>query len=237
LLIISKKAQFNDKGEVVIGQCEHHTDGWRLRIYKSGAKADETLYEGTYYECREIQLQGIGKTEEEIWEIVENCKQNGIKPTIGMDETALGDEDTQMVDAAEIKKSLADGRPKAEEFSVEVKDSEDAVIVRVAGNFLQEDVGTFSDVMLSLLDAGKNKILLDLGSVTTLSTKAIRKLVALHDRCREEHGRLKICNLQKIPGSTIENMHLATFFEIYPEEPDALSAFEKEKDEAIGGIT
>ena len=36
LLVISKHPMYTDSGEVVIGQCEPYTPGWRLRLYRRG---------------------------------------------------------------------------------------------------------------------------------------------------------------------------------------------------------
>ncbi len=59
LLLITKDPEFDNRGEVVLGQCEPFTSGWSmLLIYPDGKK--EVLVTGTYSDLRKIQEGCIG---------------------------------------------------------------------------------------------------------------------------------------------------------------------------------
>ena len=64
LLVISKHPEFSSTGEVVLGQCEPYTPGWRLRLYREGE--EYVLVNGTYYDLRKIQQECQGKSFDEI---------------------------------------------------------------------------------------------------------------------------------------------------------------------------
>ena len=64
LLTISKQPAYGPKGEVVIGQCEPYTSGWRLRLLNKGE--EDVLLEGNYYDLRQVQMRCQGKKDGEV---------------------------------------------------------------------------------------------------------------------------------------------------------------------------
>jgi len=75
ILTISKAPQFGESGEVVVGQCEAHTDGWRLRLVEKG-REEEVLMEGTYLDLRCVQrLCSDAADADEVRRIVEEAKE------------------------------------------------------------------------------------------------------------------------------------------------------------------
>jgi hypothetical protein len=72
LLVISKHPQYTDSGEVMLGQCEPYTPGWRLRLFREGE--EQVLLEGTYYDLRKVQADCADKPVEEIKKIAAEAK-------------------------------------------------------------------------------------------------------------------------------------------------------------------
>jgi MFS superfamily sulfate permease-like transporter len=84
LLVISKSPEYGPTGEVVPGQCEPFTAGWKLRLYSDGK--ERVLLTGTYYELRRIQKRCTGMTVEEIEQMAEEARE---RMESGVDETAI----------------------------------------------------------------------------------------------------------------------------------------------------
>ena len=72
LLVITKEPEFTEDGEVVLGQCEPYTSGWKMRAVTNGG--EEILLAGTYYDLRKVQRRCAGKNEKEIRQIVESAR-------------------------------------------------------------------------------------------------------------------------------------------------------------------
>jgi hypothetical protein len=89
LLVISKHPEFSSTGEVVLGQCEPYTPGWRLRLYREGE--EYVLINGTYYDLRKIQQDCTGKSFDDIQQYAAKARDllanNRHKVVLGTDET------------------------------------------------------------------------------------------------------------------------------------------------------
>ena len=123
LLIISKHPEYTETGEVVLGQCEPYTPGWRLHLFREGEEI--VLLEGTYYDLRKVQTECAGKSIEEIKQIAETAKHRVGRSSqstvvIGRPEdadassseltqtaTLVGLEPTQLLGTEEISEAIA----------------------------------------------------------------------------------------------------------------------------------
>lgn len=64
MLVIGKPAAFGSNNLPIRGQCQPHTQDWQLRIVHQGE--EEVLLTDTYYACRQVQLQCMGMSDDEI---------------------------------------------------------------------------------------------------------------------------------------------------------------------------
>ncbi|MBX3288212.1 MAG: STAS domain-containing protein [Acidobacteria bacterium] len=77
-----------------------------------------------------------------------------------------------------------------------------------------------------LLGEGKNKILLNLGSVGYIDSSGIGELVSSFTAVNKENGTLKLLNLTQKIQDLLAITKLLTVFDVYEDEAAALSSFE-----------
>ena len=92
-------------GEVVPGQCEPYTAGWRLRLVKDGI--EQVLLEGTYYDLRRVQhrcfRKAADKLEGIVAEAVEEMKNAPQPPPLPSGRT---DEATEILGMDEVRRAM-----------------------------------------------------------------------------------------------------------------------------------
>jgi anti-anti-sigma factor len=74
---------------------------------------------------------------------------------------------------------------------------------------------------------GMNRILVNMKGVTFIDTRALSLLVTGLKRSRQADGDLCLCSLQQPVQIIFELMHLDKAFEIFKDEAEALSSFQK----------
>jgi anti-sigma B factor antagonist len=77
-----------------------------------------------------------------------------------------------------------------------------------------------------LLGEGKNKILLNLGSVGYIDSSGIGELVSSFTAVNKEGGVLKLLNLTQKIQDLLAITKLLTVFEVFEDEAEALASFE-----------
>lgn len=77
-----------------------------------------------------------------------------------------------------------------------------------------------------LLGEGKNKILLNLGSVGYVDSSGIGELVSSFTAVKKEGGILKLLNLTQKIQDLLAITKLLTVFDVFDNEGDALSSYE-----------
>jgi len=81
------------------------------------------------------------------------------------------------------------------------------------------------DVIMSSLDQGQNKILLDMGEVTTLDSSGIGELVGAFTTVTNRGGKLKLLHLPTKVSDLLQVTQLITVFEVYEDEKQAVASF------------
>jgi anti-sigma B factor antagonist len=81
------------------------------------------------------------------------------------------------------------------------------------------------DAVSNLLDAGRNRIILNLGGVVYVDSSGIGELVSRYTTTKNAGGRLKLLNLPKKIKDLLMITKLLTVFEIYEEEETAINSF------------
>jgi anti-sigma B factor antagonist len=81
--------------------------------------------------------------------------------------------------------------------------------------------------LLRLIEVdGRRKLVLNFANVNFLSSAAIGKLLMLDKRLKPLDGRLKFCSIRPEIFEVFAIAKLDRQFKIYPEEADALAAFD-----------
>jgi anti-sigma B factor antagonist len=80
-------------------------------------------------------------------------------------------------------------------------------------------------VIRRVLGEGKNKILLNLGSVGYIDSSGIGELVSSFTAVNQEGGTLKLLNLTEKIQDLLAITKLLTVFDVYEDEGEALSSF------------
>jgi anti-sigma B factor antagonist len=81
------------------------------------------------------------------------------------------------------------------------------------------------EVISNAVNAGKNKILLDLSGVTTIDSSGIGELVGSYTTATNRGGKLKLLHLPAKLNELLHVTQLITVFEVYENEREAIASF------------
>ena len=81
------------------------------------------------------------------------------------------------------------------------------------------------DVITGAMNEGKNKILLDMGGVTTIDSSGIGELVGSYTTVANRGGKMKLLHLPAKLNELLHITQLITVFEVYDNEQEALESF------------
>jgi anti-anti-sigma regulatory factor len=215
LLVISKRPEYGPTGEVVPGQCEPYTSGWRLRLYSDGV--DQVLLTGTYYELRRIQKECMGRERGEVEKIAAEARQ---RMAVGADETAIVKGVGGNGSHIEYPESELDTLPSEEEtdaFSLaavaengafETNSDDEVLVARVKdpgvlhrGNELEQDLHL-------LLKASRGALVLDIRAVAELSLDAANILGRFTFHAEQEGGFVALANVSNEVVNTLQGMEI-----------------------------
>ncbi len=102
----------------------------------------------------------------------------------------------------------------------------DVVILDLIGKItIGEGSVQLRDTVNRLLEAGRNRIILNLGGVSYVDSSGIGELVSRYTTTKNAGGRLKLLNLPKKIKDLLMITKLLTVFEIYEDEQAALESF------------
>jgi anti-anti-sigma factor len=81
------------------------------------------------------------------------------------------------------------------------------------------------ETITSALNEGKQKLLLDMGGVTTIDSSGIGELVGAYTTVTNRGGKLKLLHLPPKVTDLLQVTQLITVFEVYDDESQALQSF------------
>lgn len=103
----------------------------------------------------------------------------------------------------------------------------EVVILNLAGKItIGEGSVQLRDAVEKLLEAKRNRIILNLAGVTYVDSSGIGELVSRYTTTKNTGGRLKLLNLPKKIKDLLMITKLLTVFEIYEDEQAALESFQ-----------
>ena len=81
------------------------------------------------------------------------------------------------------------------------------------------------DVIMNCLKEGKQNILLDMASVTTIDSSGIGELVGAYTTVANRGGKLKLLHLPPKVTDLLQVTQLITVFEVYENEQEAVKSY------------
>jgi len=236
LLTISKKPAYGPKGEVVIGQCEPYTSGWRLRMLNRGD--EEILLEGNYYDLRQVQMRCQGKKNGEIRKVVEEIEPHlatgGTASHLEPASAPKGDdlaESTQILGRAEIFQAMAEAEAgkgaqnNPEKSGILLERQEQCLIVRFVDPIAAaQDADRLRAIFDSLLEHQVNAYVLDLTLLQRVSSRVIRELVRFRENAAGAGRGFGIVTKRQEVIRTLESMNLLGFLPHFEDTRAAVEA-------------
>ena len=103
----------------------------------------------------------------------------------------------------------------------------DVTVLRLTGRLELEDGDlVFRDHVNQLIAEGRVKIVLDLNDVTRIDSAGIGMLVSKYLSTQNRGGTIKLLHLTRRSDHLMDITRLATVFEIFDQEEDAVRSFE-----------
>ena len=103
-------------------------------------------------------------------------------------------------------------------------------VVRVTRSKLYLDVvKPFQDTMVSLLESGEKRIVIDLSDVDVMDSSGLGVLILTWDRLRKEDGRFVVVGLRPIMEKLFQRMRFDLLFKIVESEAEALKLMRGDK--------
>jgi anti-anti-sigma regulatory factor len=203
LLIITKEPEFDSRGEVVLGQCEPFTSGWKLSMILPD-NGRETLLVGTYTDLRKVQ-ESCAKVDEpdRVRKRVQELRAllvASITETVVAQVSGYASESTE----GRTGPVLFPTRTPGGLFNLV---SDGGLLVATVGQPERADDETYlKNELLAMLNWHPKAVLMDLGRVSNLSAGCFKELVGVRDKLREAGARFALCNLTHAMQQKVQTM-------------------------------
>lgn len=111
------------------------------------------------------------------------------------------------------------------DFEIKQRESEGVIILDLAGRLtLGPADAAFRHNLQSLIEAGKNKIVVNLGETSAIDTAAVGTLMLWAQKLHNAGGRLVLLNVLPSHAALHDVLKLDTTFEAYTQELDAVNS-------------
>jgi anti-sigma B factor antagonist len=112
------------------------------------------------------------------------------------------------------------------ELELSERQAGDVTILDLNGSVrMGEGAVALRNTIRSLIDGGKKKILLNLGSVKNVDSSGIGELIANYTTLTRDGGQLKLLNLTEKIQNLLVITKLLTVFDSFDDEAEALNSF------------
>ena len=112
------------------------------------------------------------------------------------------------------------------QLNIKERQEGDVTILDLSGKItIGEGSVQLREAVRGLLDAGRKKILLNLGDVAYVDSSGIGELVSSYTTTNNQGGQLKLLNLTKKIQDLLMITKLLTVFETFDNEPAALASY------------
>jgi anti-sigma B factor antagonist len=112
-------------------------------------------------------------------------------------------------------------------MQIEEKTSGEVTVIKITGDITLNQGGDIllKDKVQSLLQQGKQKLVLDLGGVSYVDSAGLGQLVQIHATTKSKGGSLRLANVTKRLKDLLVVTKLVTVFDSYDSESEAVSSF------------
>ena len=113
---------------------------------------------------------------------------------------------------------------------LQTEESGDITIIRVTEKKLYQDTITpFQEKMVSLMDEGRRKLIVDLSDVDVMNSSGLGVLILTWDRLSQEDGHLVIAGLGSLMQELFKRMRLDLIFTVVKTTEEALQIIRGDK--------
>ena len=110
-------------------------------------------------------------------------------------------------------------------MKIDARASDGVTVLDIHGKITIEVTAQLRKELADLLEAGRNKILLNLGDVSFMDSSGIGELVRSYHSVMRAEGEVKLLNLTKKIKALLAITKLLTIFECYDDESEAIASF------------
>src|ERR1017187_10828528 len=111
-------------------------------------------------------------------------------------------------------------------LDIQQREHEGIVILDLKGRItLGAEAGTLRDKVKTLSDAGSHNLVLDLAQIDYIDSTGLGALVMCATSMRRAQGNVKLLSLKRRTIELLVMTKLATVFEIFTDEQDAVNSF------------
>jgi anti-sigma B factor antagonist len=109
---------------------------------------------------------------------------------------------------------------------ITIRQIEGTTVLEVGGRITLGEGGvTLRDAIQNALKTGTKKLVLDMGGVSYMDSSGVGELTAAYTSARNKGCEVKLLHLTKRIDDLMQITKLATIFDIYSNEQQALSSF------------
>ncbi len=109
-------------------------------------------------------------------------------------------------------------------MNVQVASSGDFSIVSVEGRIDTTNANEFEKAMMSVVESGSSKIVLNCTGLSYISSSGLRIFLIVQKKMMATKGLLRICNLQPVIKEVFDISGFSTIFSIFPDQDSAMNA-------------
>src|ERR1700736_6639683 len=103
----------------------------------------------------------------------------------------------------------------------------DVIVVHLSGPItLGQGTSKLRDIINTMLESGKKRILLNMSEVYYLDSSGLGELVAAHNTVTRQGGKLKLMKLTRRVQDVVQLTRVYRIFEIFQDEDTAVRSFQ-----------
>jgi len=110
-------------------------------------------------------------------------------------------------------------------MTIDKRTANGVTILDIHGKITIEVTAQLRKAVAELLEAGRNKILINLGDVSFMDSSGIGELVRSYHSIMREGGQVKLVNLTKKIQELLAITKLVTIFQCYDDEAEGVTSF------------
>jgi anti-anti-sigma regulatory factor len=227
LLIIWKDPEFDNRGEVVLGQCEPFTSGWTLTLIHPNRER-ENLMVGTYTDLRKIQESCFEIDEAE--KIRKRVQDMRALMLMSVTETVAIHLDRRTGrDSRDETREMPTIQPKSDPVQtpgglLELTASNGVVIARVIQPNRAADSDFIRQEFTTLVEMRPAAVLIDLQSVDAITLAAFKELSIIRDRLRDTGADFALCNVSTTARQKMQGLKAKDALAVYDTQDSAMEA-------------